>query len=270
MASLELFAERMRYWCDVADLGYDQTQRWNVWDGGEADCSSLVIHALQEAGFDTGSANSTHDLSANLTARGWTRLPADISTARVGDILLNDRDHVAAVVYGWGWWATIAEAWLDENGGIYYGQSGDQTALETRTRGIYSFPWDCILRYEGGDDDMQKDELIALPEGGNIECWQTWSWDYHYTKEIYEMLCAGSPLGVLDKDIATQGGGNMPVWQAISWAYTYAKEAAAQIAALTEAVKVLAESKGADPKAIEAAVKKAVAEKLETLTFKAQ
>lgn len=149
----------MRYWCDYGNLGYDQIQRWNIWEGGECDCSSLVIHALNEAGFDTGDAYYTGNLSANLTARGWARLSPDISSARVGDILLSDANHVAAVVYGWGWWATIAEAWLDENGGIYYGQTGDQTGLETRTRGIYSFPWDCILRYEG--DDMEPVDVWA-------------------------------------------------------------------------------------------------------------
>ena len=178
MPSLEVFAERMRYWCDNGNLGYDQIQRWNIWEGGECDCSSLVIHALNEAGFDTGYATYTGDLSANLTARGWVRLSPDISSARVGDILLSDANHVAAVVSGYGWYATIAEAWLDENGGIYYGQTGDQTGLETRTRGIYDFPWDCILRYEG--DEMSASELWVFRNNNmslrkydqNCDAWQ--------------------------------------------------------------------------------------------------
>lgn len=160
MPNLDYFADRMRYWCDDADLGYDQIQRWNIWDGGECDCSSLVIHALDEAGFDTGDAYYTGNLSDNLTERGWDRLWPDISSARPGDILLSDANHVAAVVYGWGWWATIAEAWLDENYGIYYGASGDQNGLETRTRGIYDFPWDCILRYKG-------EKVMPKQEAGN-------------------------------------------------------------------------------------------------------
>jgi hypothetical protein len=41
-------------------------------------------------------------MSANLTKRGWTRLPADLSTARPGDILLNDNYHTAAVISGKG------------------------------------------------------------------------------------------------------------------------------------------------------------------------
>ena len=176
MPSLSLFCERMRYWCDDADLGYDQIERWSVYTGGECDCSSLVITALREAGFDTGGATYTGDLSWNLTQRGWARLSPQISTARPGDILLSDVNHVAAVVSGWGWWATIAEAWLDENGGIYYGQAGDQTGLETRTRGIYDFPWDCILRYAGeSEDDMEAVDVWAYKNkamNGNNDAYQ--------------------------------------------------------------------------------------------------
>lgn len=197
MPSLSHFAERMRYWCDEGNLGYDQTQRYNVWEGGESDCSWLLIHCLKEAGFDTGSANSTHDLSWNLTQRGWERLYPTISTARPGDILLADQHHVAAVVYGWGWWATIAEAWLDEKGGIYYGQSGDQTGLETRTRGIYDFPWDCILRYAGeSEDDVSAQDVWdyelgqdATPDYNNEPAWKRLSWVHHDAAALYKDVC---------------------------------------------------------------------------------
>ena len=176
MPSLSLFCQRMRYWCDDADLGYDQIQRWNVWVGGETDCSALVITALREAGFDTGSATYTGDLSWNLTARGWERLSPNLHTARPGDILLSDEHHVAAVVSGWGWYSTVAEAWLDENGGIYYGQSGDQTGLETRTRGMYDFPWNCILRYAGeSEEEVNAEELWGYKNksmNGNNDAYQ--------------------------------------------------------------------------------------------------
>ena len=55
MPSLNKFCERMRYWCEDANLGYNQNDRWNFNNPGNCDCSSLVIHCLQEAGFDTGS-----------------------------------------------------------------------------------------------------------------------------------------------------------------------------------------------------------------------
>ena len=54
MPSLSKFVARMLYWCDEANLGYDQGNRWDIRPGGECDCSSLVIHALREAGFTLG------------------------------------------------------------------------------------------------------------------------------------------------------------------------------------------------------------------------
>lgn len=197
MASLNYFCERMRYWCDEGNLGYDQIQRWNIWEGGESDCSSLVIHALQEAGFDTGGATYTGDLSWNLTQRGWERLDPNLHTARPGDILLNDSQHVAAVISGWGWYSTIAEAWLDENGGIYYGQSGDQTGWETHTRGIYDYPWNCILRFTGeSEDDVSAQDVWdyelgsdGTPHYNNEAAWKHLSWCHHDTAAMYADVC---------------------------------------------------------------------------------
>lgn len=151
MASISKFCELMDWYCRVASVGYDQSQRWNVWDGGETDCSALVITCLQKAGFDTGSATYTGNMSSELTARGWTRLGPDLSQARPGDILLNDANHVAAVIWGNGWGATVAQASCDENGNVTGGAPGDQTGWETNERGMYDYPWTCILRYEGAD-----------------------------------------------------------------------------------------------------------------------
>lgn len=163
MGSISKFCDRMRYWCDEGNLGYDQGQRWDIREGGECDCSSLVIFALQEAGFETGSASYTGDLSCNLTMRGWRRLPADISTCQPGDILLNDLCHVCAVIDGHGWDATIAQASIDENGGISGGSAGDQSGRETNTRGVYEYSrgWDCILRYEGADEPVEDGKLAV-------------------------------------------------------------------------------------------------------------
>jgi hypothetical protein len=151
--SITKLCERMRYWCEDANLGYDQGNRWDIRVGGESNCSSLTIFALREAGFDTGNASYTGDLSENLTARGWKRLPADISTCRPGDILLNDYCHVCVVISGQGWGAKIAQASIDENGRARGGKAGDQTGGETNIRGVYTYSkgWDCILRYGGAD-----------------------------------------------------------------------------------------------------------------------
>ncbi len=143
MADLNVLIARMRYWCDVASLGYSQSDRWDIRDGGNADCSSLVIWCLREAGFDTGSATYTGNLSANLTARGWARLPND-GNPLPGDILLNDADHVAVYIGG----GRLAQASMSEYG-TAWGSGGDQTGGETNTNPYYDYPWDCYLRFTG-------------------------------------------------------------------------------------------------------------------------
>ncbi len=165
MPSIATACERMRYLCDEANLGYDQNQRWNIYPGGECDCSSLVIHVLQEAGFDTGDASYTGNMAGELCSRGWNRLPADISTCKPGDILLNESHHTCLVIDGYGWGATIGQASIDENGRARGGASGDQSGRETNTGGVYEYwaGWDCILRFNSetdDDDDDDDDETI--------------------------------------------------------------------------------------------------------------
>lgn len=159
MADLNVLIARMRYWCDVASLGYSQSDRWDIRDGGNADCSSLVIWCLREAGFDTGGATYTGNLSAELTARGWARLPND-GDPQPGDILLNDQDHVAVYLGG----GRLAQASMSEHG-TAWGSGGDQTGGETNTAPYYDYPWDCYLRYTGPqdeEDDSNDDEEDSM------------------------------------------------------------------------------------------------------------
>lgn len=137
--------------CRVWSVGYCQTHRWNIRDGGETDCSALVIWALRQGGFDTGGATYTGNLSYNLTRRGWLRLPANLGVLQPGDILLNDTHHVCMVISGHGHNAIIAQASIDERGKASGGRAGDQTGYETNERRVYSYRhgWDCILRYKG-------------------------------------------------------------------------------------------------------------------------
>lgn len=146
MASIDKFCDRMRYWCDQGNLGYDQYQRQDIRYGGECDCSSLVIFALNEAGFDTGAASYTGNMKANLTARGWKVVPNN-GRPQKGDVLLKESAHTAA------WLGDcLAQASIDERGRITGGASGDQTGYETNTRSYYDYPWDFYLRYAPGGD----------------------------------------------------------------------------------------------------------------------
>lgn len=153
VASVSKFIERMRYWCVQANMGYSQYDRWHFDPAaGNCDCSSLVIYCLREAGFDTGSANTTRDLSANLTARGWARVSND-GNPHPGDILLNDANHVAVYIGG----GLIAQASVSETGGIG-GAPGDQTGGETNVSNYYNFPWNCYLRWTGNNDSQGEDD----------------------------------------------------------------------------------------------------------------
>lgn len=160
MADLQKFIDRMRYWCDEGNLGYDQSNRWDIRYGGECDCSSLVIFALKEAGFDTGSASYTGNMSSNLVARGWKRV-ANNGNPQAGDILLNDSHHVAV------WLGDkLAQASIDERGKISGGQSGDQTDKETNTRSYYNYPWNCYLRYTGSTSTTNSTSKAQIEVDG--------------------------------------------------------------------------------------------------------
>lgn len=146
MGNLEAFASLMVDICDNWNVGYDQSNRNDVRPGGETDCSALTLFALRQTGFDVGNATYTGNMRAELTARGWVCLDPGVSLVK-GDILLADAYHVAAYVGG----GMIAQASIDERGEIAGGESGDQTGWETNTRSYYDYPWDCVLRWTGGD-----------------------------------------------------------------------------------------------------------------------
>ena len=148
----------MIYWCRDVSLGYDQSNRTDFRNGGETDCSALVIHALKEAGFDTGSATYTGNMRSNLTARGW-KVVAVNGAPQKGDILLNDANHVAVYIGN----GQLAQASIDERGKITGGQGGDQTGNETNIKNYYNYPWNCYLRYGGSTTSSVPD---TIPEDG--------------------------------------------------------------------------------------------------------
>lgn len=158
MPSLQRFCDAMRWAADSDRVGYSQSDReslqeWKFFTGEDTntDCSKLTIEALQYAGFPTGWATYTGNMSAALCANGWERLPVD-GNPRKGDILLSDAHHVAV------WLGDcLAQASLGEGGLVSGGARGDQTGWEVNTRGYYDYPWDCYLRYAG--DDEEEDDM---------------------------------------------------------------------------------------------------------------
>lgn len=154
MTPTERLVQRAIYWVDEANLGYDQTNRWDIRDHGRCDCSSLGYWCAWEAGLAKRPDDyRTRTLYTGTIARdfveaGWSRLAPTISALRPADYLLSENHHVAICVAGAGWGATLAEANIDERGRTTGGQAGDQTGRETRLIQVYEYSagWDWILR----------------------------------------------------------------------------------------------------------------------------
>jgi hypothetical protein len=139
--------------CTQWSLGYDQLNRLDFRDGGETDCSALVILTCQRAGLLPGNhirrgigATYTGNMRANFRARGWRVLSNQpvlpVSQLQPGDVLLNDGDHTAMYVGN----GRLAQASIDERGLAAGGASGNQGG-ETLVRSYYNFPWKCVLRF---------------------------------------------------------------------------------------------------------------------------
>ena len=190
MGDLGKFIAAMKWAADSDRVGYSQSGRWGVVFYGKgkynADCSSLVIQALRYAGFDTGDASYTGNMSANLCARGWKRMPVN-GRPKPGDILLNDVNHVAVCVAD----GKLAQASIDEHGRIAGGKRGDQTGNEVNVRGYYSYPWNCYLRWRGELPKPASPQYRAFREGK----WRGWKRDGRTaglsTVPLYGFECKG-------------------------------------------------------------------------------
>jgi len=176
MGSIQKFCDAMRWAADSDQVGYSQPDRDSLrpedfFGSGlyNIDCSKLTVVALQYAGFETGWASYTGNMSDALCANGWERLSPWVDL-KAGDILLNDSDHVAV------WLGDcLAQASIDENGNIAGGARGDQSGWEVNTRDFYSYPWNCILRYTGNSDysgGSSNHPSDGSASGGSDREWQ--------------------------------------------------------------------------------------------------
>lgn len=154
MGLADKIAERATYWCEEANLGYNQANRWDIRDHGACDCSSLGYWVAWETGAAKRPADYrsrtlyTGTIARDFVEQGWQRLSPTISALRPGDYILSENHHVAICVSGYGWGAYLAEANIDERGRTTGGQNGDQSDSETRIIHVYEYSagWDCILR----------------------------------------------------------------------------------------------------------------------------
>lgn len=180
MNKVDLLIQRANYWAEEANLGYDQSNRWDIRDHGECDCSSLAYWVAWEAGLAERPTDYrsrtlyTGTIADDLVAAGWARLAPSISALRPGDYILSIYHHVAICVAGAGWGATIAEANIDERGRTTGGQQGDQSGAETRLTNVYEYSagWDYILRpprEDSGKDALDVDGWLGA---ASVSEWQ--------------------------------------------------------------------------------------------------
>lgn len=225
MGKVQKFCDRMLYWCEEGNLGYDQQNRWDIRVGGECDCSSLVYWCLWEAWLLQKPSGNLYDhllytgtLRRDLKAAGWKELPPDLSLCKPGDVLLNDGAHVAAVVKGSGWSATLAQASIDENGNIAGGQSGDQTGRETNVRQVYSYPWNVIMRPPAEEQKPRPkgdDVQLVTNTGGTVRRFHDPHGDRHLLTMAKNEIALMKKAGWTDEGAAFKApkGGTVAVYR---------------------------------------------------------
>lgn len=122
--------------------GYDQENRYSP----DFDCSSLVARALNEAGFNISIYSWTGNLESQLIACGFKKCS---KPWKAGDIHLKSGYHVCMSMDT----NNVAEARINEFGGITGGQTGDQTGEEIMIRPYYEYSggWDCHYRYNSSE-----------------------------------------------------------------------------------------------------------------------
>ncbi len=134
--------------------GYDQIYRWG--ERGDYDCSSAVITAWQVAGVPvkTDGATYTGNMKPVFLRNHFKDVTRSVNLAtgaglQPADVLLNEAHHVAMYVGD----GREVEASINEKGTATGGKPGDQTGREILIRLYRNYPWDCVLRYVGVEDE---------------------------------------------------------------------------------------------------------------------
>ncbi len=127
--------------------GYDQGSRW----GPDYDCSSLLISAWKKAGVPL-TCTYTGNMKPDMLTHGFKDVTNQIdlksgSGLKKGDVLLHEAKHTAMFIGG----GRIVHAAGNEYGKATGGRTGDQTGKEICVTGYFNFPWQYVLRYEGGE-----------------------------------------------------------------------------------------------------------------------
>lgn len=165
MSLTEKAISQMEDWARDDSHGYDQQCRWG--ERGDYDCSSAVISAWKAAGIPL-ECTYTGNMCIDMLSKGFTDVTASVNLAtgaglKRGDVLLNERNHVAMYCGG----GQEVEASINEYGGVTGGQPGDQTGTEFLIRPYRNYPWDCVLRYQEAEENVYSFDFKKIKQGGS-------------------------------------------------------------------------------------------------------
>lgn len=234
MKTRELVTTLMSHLCTCAKHGYTQgTGRWGgntketvEVDGitfqigsGDYDCSSSVITCWDLVlnyvyGFETTNTTYTGNMRDGFINTGvfeWHPMN-DGFIAQPGDIYLNEKQHTAMCIT-----ATpdiLGEFWLNENGDITGGQTGDQTGWESHTRAYYNFPWDGILHYIGIEeleDEVAASDVWEYNYDGTAPCGNMYNCAADTHKLVSELASTDVSIAEAETGEHVNTGANMPL-----------------------------------------------------------
>ena len=154
--------------------GYSQANRW----GPDYDCSSAVITAYQVAGVPvkTKGATYTGNMKSVFLRCGFADITGMVSLTSCagmepGDVLLNEVHHTAMYCGG----KKMVHARGQSFGSPATGDQGAEIAITD----YYNYPWNCVLRYTGGETVSKSTITVSLPtikkgsRGDAVKVWQT-------------------------------------------------------------------------------------------------
>ncbi|MBQ0161417.1 MAG: RICIN domain-containing protein [Bacteroidales bacterium] len=149
MTRIDKFCESMYKWCCTMDMHYGQGNnsfplpRYDFTYGGSTDCSAMVAHCLNEAGWEVPKTIWSGNTRAALEEQDW-KVSFDDGLPPRGAVLVNYQNHVGM------WDGTHI---IEFGGDPHYGYS--------TYHGWYDYPWDCYMVPPAEKEDEEPEEDMS-------------------------------------------------------------------------------------------------------------